>query len=79
MVRDHAQNVSTEIVPFVKEFFARQRQVWTEKGGELISLPQSDQTAMIEKVSSAAYDLSKSKPELNEAVNTVFQSAKRNR
>jgi len=78
LVRDDAQNVSTEIVPFVKEFFARQRQVWTEKGGELISLPPSDQTAMLDKVSSVAYDLSKTKPELNDVVKTVFHSAKRN-
>ena len=63
----------------MKDFFAKQRQAWTEKGGELISLPEADQTAMLEKVSGVGYDLSKSKPELNEAVRTVFQLAKRNK
>ena len=79
VVRNDAQTVSTGIVPWVKDFFAKQRQAWTEKGGELISLPEADQTAMLEKVSSVGYDLSKSKPELNEAVRTVFKSAKRNK
>ncbi len=78
-VRDDAQNVSKEIVPFVREFFAKQRQVWTEKGGELISLPGAEQAVMMEKISGIGYDLSKSKPELNDAVKTVFESAKRNK
>jgi TRAP-type transport system periplasmic protein len=78
-VRDDAQSVSKDILPFVKEFFAKQRQIWTEKGGELISLPGADQAMMMEKVSGIGYDLSKSKPELNDAVKTVFESAKRNK
>ena len=36
IVRDDAAKVSTEIVPFVKEFFAKQRDVWKGKGGVLI-------------------------------------------
>ena len=79
IVRDDAQTVSKEIVPFVKDFFAKQRQIWTEKGGELISLPEGDHAAMMEKVSGIGYDLSKSKPELGDAVKTVFESAKRNK
>jgi hypothetical protein len=39
IVRDDATKVSKEIVPFVNDFFAAQRKVWTDKGGELISLP----------------------------------------
>jgi len=77
IVREDAASVAKDIVPFVKEFFARQRQVWTEKGGELISLPGEEQAALTEKVSSVGYDLSKSKPELSETVKTVFESAKR--
>jgi hypothetical protein len=63
----------------VKEFFAQQRKVWTDKGGELVSLPPDEQAAFVAKVSSIGDDLSKSKPELNKAVQTVFESAKRNK
>ena len=79
IVRDDAQSTSTEIVPFVKDFFAKQRQIWTEKGGELISFPPAEQAAMLEKISTIGEDLSKSKPELNKTVMTVFASAKRNK
>jgi hypothetical protein len=63
----------------VREFFATQRKVWTDKGGELISFPAAEQSAMIEKISGIGEDLSKTKPELNKAIKTVFESAKRNK
>ncbi|HEY7663840.1 MAG TPA: TRAP transporter substrate-binding protein [Xanthobacteraceae bacterium] len=77
IVRDDAAKTSQDIVPFVKDFFAKQRKVWSDKGGELISLPAAEQAAMVEKISSIGDDLSKNKPELNKAVKTVFESAKR--
>src|SRR5262249_13662999 len=36
IVRDDAAKASTEVVPFAKDFFAKQRKTWTDKGGELI-------------------------------------------
>ncbi len=79
IVRDDAESVSKEVVPFVKEFYAKQRQLWTEHGGELASLPDADKAALLEKVSSIGFDLSKSNPDLNKAVAAVFESAKRNK
>jgi TRAP-type C4-dicarboxylate transport system substrate-binding protein len=79
IVRDDATQVSKEIVPFVKEFFAKQRDVWKGKGGVLISLPAAEQAAMIAKVSSIGEDLSKDNPDLNKAVRLVADSAKRNK
>jgi TRAP-type transport system periplasmic protein len=79
IVRDDATKVSTEIFPFVSEFFDGQRKVWTESGGSLTSLPAPDQEAMMAKISSIANDLSTSKPELNAAVKIVFESAARNK
>jgi TRAP-type C4-dicarboxylate transport system substrate-binding protein len=79
IVRDDAAKVSQDIVPFVKEFFANQRKIWIDKGGELISFPAAEQSALVEKVSSIADDLSKTKPELNKAVKTVFESAARHK
>jgi len=79
IVRDNAMAVSTQIVPFVNEFFAAQRKVWTDSGGELISLPAAEQQATIAQISSVANDLSASNPELNAAVKIVFESAARNK
>jgi TRAP-type transport system periplasmic protein len=78
IVRDDAAKVSQEIVPFVQEFFAKQRDVWKDKGGVLITLPAAEQAAMMAKVSSIGEDLSKDSPDLNKAVKLVFESAKRN-
>jgi TRAP-type transport system periplasmic protein len=77
IVRDDAMAVSTQIVPFVNDFFAAQRKVWTDSGGELISLPADEQQAMIGQISGIANDLSTSNPELNAAVKIVFESAAR--
>ena len=79
IVRDDAAKVSTEILPFVKEFFAKQRDVWKGKGGVLISLPAAEQAAMTAKVSTIGEDFSKDNPELNKAVKLVFESAARNK
>jgi TRAP-type transport system periplasmic protein len=79
IVQDDAQKVSQDVLPFISEFFAKQRSVWKEKGGELISFPAAEEAAFVEKISSIGDDLSKSKPELNKAVKIVFESAKRNK
>ena len=79
IVRDDAESVSKELVPFVKEFYAKQRQLWTEHGGELARLPEADNAALTAKISSIGFDLSKSKPDLNKAVATVFESANHNK
>jgi TRAP-type transport system periplasmic protein len=79
IARDDATAVSTQIVPFVNDFFAAQRKVWTDSGGELISLPAAEQQAMVAQISSVANDLSASNPELNAAVKIVFESAARNK
>ena len=39
IVRDDAEQVSVDLVPFVKEFFAKQRKVWTDKGRRVDQLP----------------------------------------
>jgi TRAP-type C4-dicarboxylate transport system substrate-binding protein len=79
IVRDDAMAVSTQIVPFVNDFFAAQRKAWTDSGGELISLPAAEQQTMITQISSVASDLSASNPELNAAVKIVFETAARNK
>jgi TRAP-type transport system periplasmic protein len=79
IVRDDAAKVSTEIVPFVNDFFASQLKQWTASGGELINLPASEQAAMMAKISTVATDLAASKPALAAAVKIVSESAARNK
>jgi TRAP-type C4-dicarboxylate transport system substrate-binding protein len=77
IVRDDALKVSDEIGPFVKEFYAKQRDIWKEKGGSLISLPAAEQASFVSKVSSIGEDLSRDNPDLNKAVKLMFEIAKR--
>jgi TRAP-type transport system periplasmic protein len=79
IVRDDAAKVSVDLVPFIDQFFDAQRQVWKDSGGTVARLPDADQAAMIAKISSIADDLSKSKPDLNAAVRTVFAEAAKNK
>ena len=79
ILHDNAKTVSKEIVPFVDDFFAGQRKAWTDKGGELISLPADEEAQMIAKISSIGNDISAAKPNLNKAVGLVFELASRNK
>ena len=79
IVRDDATKISTDILPFVTEFFDAQRKAWLASGGEVTRLPADDQAAMLAKISSIADDLSASKPDLSAAVKVVSASAARNK
>ena len=79
IIRDDAASVSTGIVPWVQEFFAKQYRVWTDNGGVITRLPADEQKAMVAKLSSIGLDLSASNPALTRAVQIVFDSAARNR
>src|ERR1700689_598572 len=70
-----AAKVSTDIVPFVHDFFVAQGRLWVQQGGDLTVLAAADQDAMLAKISSIASDLSASKPDLNAAVKVVFAEA----
>ena len=77
VVRDDASATAISIVLFVNDFFEAQRKEWTSKGGELISLPASEQAEFMAKTSNIGDELSKDRPELNEAVKVVMEAAAR--
>src|SRR4051812_13910731 len=80
VVRDAGTKVTAEITPFVKDFFAEQTKIYTTTGGGTIfDMPKAEHDAMIAKVSTIGDDLSKSKPALNTAVKTLFESAARHK
>ena len=79
IVRDNCVKLDKEILPFVRNFFVQQTNVWKSKGGQMVSPPAAEKAAMLAKVSTIATDLSKDKPELAAAVKLVFDSAARHK
>ena len=77
IVRDDAQKVALDINPWEAKFFEGQRQVWIDKGGELIELPPEEHAAMMESLAGVGEDLSKSKPALHAAYEVLVAAAKR--
>ncbi len=77
VIHDSGAKVSKDVIPFVKEFFAKQVELWKSRGGVFNKLPPDEQQAMLAKVTSIGEDLSKDKPDLNRAVKLVFEAAKK--
>jgi TRAP-type C4-dicarboxylate transport system substrate-binding protein len=67
------------INPIAIEMYNQGRKAWVAQGGELISLPPDEQSAMMETLASVAGDLSKPKPELSAAYQLVSGVARRTR
>ena len=65
------------INPAALDLFNKARQAWTEKGGELISLPADEQAKMMHTLSSVGDDVSKAKPVVRDAYEIVTAAAKR--
>jgi C4-dicarboxylate-binding protein DctP len=59
--------------------YAEARKTWVANGGQLISLPADEQTAMMKMFAGVGEDVSRSKPELHEAFEIVMDAARRTR
>jgi TRAP-type C4-dicarboxylate transport system substrate-binding protein len=70
---------SIAIAPQAVAIYQQTRKGWTEGGGELISLPASDQTKMMATLASVGDDVSKAKPAVREAYEIVTEAARRTR
>jgi TRAP-type transport system periplasmic protein len=79
VVDEAAKKESVLINPYAVDFMTKSRKAWTDKGGELISLPPNEQASMMEGLASVGDDVSKSKPRLNEAYRVAVEAAKRTR
>jgi C4-dicarboxylate-binding protein DctP len=53
------------------------RKAWTDSGGELISLPPDEQSAMLKILAGVGDEVSNSKPELSAAYQVVTEAAQR--
>jgi TRAP-type C4-dicarboxylate transport system substrate-binding protein len=69
----------TAIAPVAHDIVDKARKGWTDTGGELISLPPDEQTALMKTSLDAGAEISKAKPELAEAYKIVTDAAQRTR
>ena len=76
IIHDNGAKASKEVIPWVKDFFAQQYDLWRSRGGVINKLPADEHKAMIAKISTIGDDLSKDKPDLNKAVKLMFEAAK---
>jgi len=67
------------IAPLASEIVAKARKGWTDSGGELISLPSEEQADMMKSFASAALEVAKAKPGVEEAYKIVTDAAQRTR
>jgi TRAP-type transport system periplasmic protein len=74
-----ALSESVRINPWVIEFNAKARRDWISGGGELISLPPQEQSAMINALASVGDDVSAAKAELHAAYRIVTEAAQQSR
>jgi len=65
------------IAPVVVDIVDKTRKGWTDTGGELISLPADEQAEMMKTFADVGADVSKTKPQLNEAYKIVIDAAQR--
>jgi TRAP-type C4-dicarboxylate transport system substrate-binding protein len=63
------------INPVATKIFEEQRKRWVNEGGELISLPADEQSAMMKMLVNVGEEVSKAKPQVNEAYHVVTEAA----
>jgi TRAP-type C4-dicarboxylate transport system substrate-binding protein len=72
-----AAKETVAINPRAAEITENSRKIWTDSGGELISLPPEEQSSLIKLLASVGADVSKEKPRLNDAYQIVSGAAAR--
>jgi TRAP-type C4-dicarboxylate transport system substrate-binding protein len=79
VIEQTAAKESVAVNPQATDITEGSRKVWTDSGGELISLPPDEQASYLKLLSSVGADVSKEKPRLSEAYQIVSQAAARAR
>jgi TRAP-type C4-dicarboxylate transport system substrate-binding protein len=72
-----AAKETVAINPQAAEITENSRKIWTDTGGELISLPPDEQASLLKLLSSVGADVSKEKPLLADAYKIVAEAAAR--
>jgi TRAP-type transport system periplasmic protein len=79
VVDKDAASESVAINPWVVDFNSKMRKAWTDGGGELISLPPDEQSAMLKILANVGDEVSNAKPQLGAAYQLVTEAAQRTR
>jgi TRAP-type C4-dicarboxylate transport system substrate-binding protein len=77
IIEHTAARETVAVNPQATEITQNSRKVWTDTGGELISLPPEEQSSLLKLLESVGADVSKQKPLLNEAYQIVTAAAQR--
>ncbi len=76
---EEGEAVQKELFDWAVDFNNKARQVWTEKGGELIKLPPADQAEMMKRLATVGDEVVASQPRLKEVYDLMVQTAKAKR
>jgi TRAP-type C4-dicarboxylate transport system substrate-binding protein len=68
---------SAVINPWIADFNTKSRKYWVASGGEIISLPPDEQSAMLKILSNVGDEVSNGKPQLAAAYQIVTEAAQR--
>ena len=71
-----AAKAAVEVNPWQVEFYNKARQTWAEHG-ELIRLPENEQSQLIKSVTAVGAAVAKRKPSLEQAYDVFAAAAKR--
>ena len=77
LIDEDAAKEQPQITPVAIDIVNKGRKGWLDAGGELISLPPDEQASMMKTFASVGADVSKPKPLLSAAYQTVTAAAKR--
>jgi len=72
-----AVKAAAEVNPWEVDFYGKQRKIFTDHGGELISLPADEQAQMMQSLQAVGAAVAKRKPRLQQAYDTFAAVAKR--
>jgi TRAP-type C4-dicarboxylate transport system substrate-binding protein len=72
-----ALKAAAEVNPWEVDFYGKQRKIFTDHGGELISLPAAEQAQMMQSVAAVGAAVAKRKSRLQQAYDVFAEVAQR--
>jgi TRAP-type C4-dicarboxylate transport system substrate-binding protein len=73
---EEGEAVQKELFDWALDFNAKGRQVWLDKGGELIKLPPADQAELVKRLSTVGDEVVAAQPRLKEVYDLLVQTAR---
>ena len=79
IVTEDAKKVGDKMHPWVTAFYDKQRKVWAESGGQVLTLPADERARTMKELSDVADSVVKSNPAIKDIYAVVSQAAERTR